>query len=110
MQLSTLRVLAKDRSKSRKMKSGQGSHQKSGARCNTPRDRVDALLAGRTSRDHYALTALRYGRRLVYETTEVGNSIGEPDTRHRHFSTKYRTISVSGDTVGPDVIERVVMT
>src|SRR5260221_14147457 len=40
MQLSTLRVLAKDRSKNMKMKSGQGSHQKSGARCNTPRDRL----------------------------------------------------------------------
>jgi hypothetical protein len=33
--------------------------------------RVDALLAGRTSRDNHTLTALRYGRRLVYETTEV---------------------------------------
>jgi hypothetical protein len=33
--------------------------------------RVDALFAGRTSRDTYAFTALRYGRRLVYETTEV---------------------------------------
>ena len=30
----------RERSKNRKMKSGQESHQKSGARCNTTRDRV----------------------------------------------------------------------
>jgi hypothetical protein len=29
------------------------------------------LLAGRTSRDNYTLTALRCGRRLIHETTEV---------------------------------------
>src|SRR5258708_40236372 len=30
----------RERSKNMKMKSGQWSHQKSGARCNTPRDRL----------------------------------------------------------------------
>jgi hypothetical protein len=33
--------------------------------------RIDSFLACRTSGDNYTLTALRYGRRLVYETTEV---------------------------------------
>jgi hypothetical protein len=33
--------------------------------------RVDPFHEGRTPRHDHTLSALRYGRRLVYETTEV---------------------------------------
>jgi hypothetical protein len=53
------------------MKSVQGSHQKSGARYNTPRDRVDALLAGRTSRHNHASRLARSTAAHMDEIVQV---------------------------------------